>query len=856
MGLWRLWAVALVCAVHLQMQAQRLPAGVTPQHYALAVTPDLKSATFTGAERIDVILSKPTHSITLNAAELEFGPVRAHVGDSNAELLYGTATLDPGKEQATLTFERELPAGPVALEIAYTGKLNDKLRGFYLSRTKLRNYGVTQFESTDARRAFPCFDEPALKATFQLTLVVDAGDIAISNTRRLSDTSGPTAGKHTMVFATTPKMSTYLLAWVVGDFACKETKSDGVPIQVCATPDKAGLTKFALTSAKWDLHFYNRYFGIRYPLTKLDLIAVPDFDSGAMENFGCIIFRESELLVDEKNGTLPSRKDVTTTVAHEIAHQWFGDLVTPVWWDNLWLNEGFATWMETKAAALQHPKWRFDEDAAIDLDHVMEDDASAGTRAIRSRAETPAQIDSMFDEIAYDKAGAVIGMVEHWLGEDIFRQGVQQYLTAHLYGNAAAADFWDTQSRVSGLPVDKVMRSYVEQPGVPLVQIEGVGAGAPVRQTRFVSGERTPRQEAWMIPICFPGSKCRTIAPGMATMDVPAGAFYANAGQKGYYRTDYARELLPGLFAGVESSLAPAERIGLLGDRWAFMLAGRVPVGEVLDLAFVMKADPNPAVLEAALDRLDTVSSTIASGEDRERLQAVIRRELRPAYANMGGPSKREAYDHAEMREALFEALGKAGDSAVLAQANSIAGQLFSGQKPPDPNLGDAAVALSAPHGDPAMYDHVLRVVERTSDPDLKDTAQRVLTRFQLPALVSRTLDYTLSNQVRSQDSLSLLALMLSHPEMQDQAWEFVRNHWDQVLRKAPADSGGHMIAATGNFCSVAQRKSVEDFFAAHPVEGAERTLRKSLQQIDDCVRLRQMEQPLLRQWLDSHSVS
>ena len=847
-------AVALVCVFGLQASAQRLPRGITPQHYALTITPDLANATFTGTERIDVMLDRPARSITLNAAEIEFGPVHAQSSAFKAELLPASVSLDRAKEQATLTFERELPAGRAELDISYSGKLNDKLRGFYLSKAKTRRYGVTQFESTDARRAFPCFDEPALKATFELSLVLDSADSAISNTLVRSDVASPATGEHTVSFATTPRMPTYLLAWVIGDFACSKGKSDGVPIRVCATPDKARLTKFALESAKWDLHYFNRYFGIRYPLPKLDLVAVPDFDSGAMENFGCVIFRESELLASEKDGTLPARKNVTTTVAHELAHQWFGDLVTPAWWDDLWLNEGFATWMETKAAALQHPKWRFAEDAAVDLDHAMQDDASAGTRAIHSRAETPVQIDAMFDEIAYDKAGAVIGMVEHWLGEETFRRGVQQYLRAHLYSSASSDDFWNAQSRVSGLPVDAVMRSFVEQPGVPLVEISGVGTTAPVRQTRFVNGERTVRPEAWAIPVCFNSAGCRVLVPGASSMDVPAVKVFANAGQKGYYRTDYSSNLLTGLFANAETALTPPERIGLLGDRWALMLAGRAPVGQVLDLALAMKRDPSPPVMEEALQRLATVATTIATAQDRVRLQAILRRELAPAYAELGGSSKHEGYDHAEVREALFEALGKAGDPAVLAEASQIAGQLFAGDKPSDPNLSDAAVALAAPHGDEAMYDRVLHVVERTSDPDLKDTAQRVLTRFQDPALVARTLEYSLSNQVRSQDSPTLLALMLEHPEMQDQAWGFVREHWKEVLQKAPPGSGNRFIAATGTFCSVRQRESVASFFAAHPVEGTERTLRRSLQQIDDCMRLRSTEQPLLREWLDRHS--
>src|SRR6185312_6341956 len=270
---------------------------VRPVHYALTITPDLAKARFEGTERIDVVLDAPASAITLNAAEIEFESVRAVVGAESANANAGvprlgaarlarggsggaadaTVALDAADEQATLHFTKPLPAGPVTLDIAYRGILNDKLRGFYLSKTKLRNYGVTQFEATDARRAFPCFDEPALKATFDVTLVVDAGDTAISNTQIVRDTPGPQTGKHTIVFATTPKMSTYLVAWVVGDFQCSKGKSDGIPIRVCATPDKVALTKFALSAAKWDLHYYDSYFGIKYPLKKLDLIAIPDF---------------------------------------------------------------------------------------------------------------------------------------------------------------------------------------------------------------------------------------------------------------------------------------------------------------------------------------------------------------------------------------------------------------------------------------------------------------------------------------------------------------------------------------------------------------------------------------------------
>jgi aminopeptidase N/puromycin-sensitive aminopeptidase len=894
-------AVGLGGIAGVRVEAQRLPGGVRPEHYSLTIAPDLKAATFAGSETIDVVLDAPTTTITLNAAEIEFGAVKAipeakadssaalrndkqgalrsdkqttnanteilgfaqnddHGGnDEQRDAVNAAVTLDAAKEQATLTFARTLPAGRVTLKIEYKGILNDKLRGFYLSKTKARRYGVTQFEATDARRAFPSFDEPALKATFDVTLVVDANDTAISNTKIVSDQPGPVAGKHTVAFAETPRMSTYLVAWLVGDFKCSEGKADGVTIRACATPDKVKLTRFALDAAKQTLRDYDRYFGIKYPMAKLDLVAVPDFEAGAMENFGCITFRETDLLVDKKDGALAAKKEVAEVVAHEMSHQWFGDLVTMAWWDNLWLNEGFATWMETKEAAREHPKWRFDENAAVERERTMDADAGRTTRTIRARAQTPDEINESFDEIAYGKAGAVIGMVENWVGEEVFRRGVHEYLTEHSYGNATAEDFWETEARVSGLPVDTVMRSFVAQPGVPLIRLTSEGAGVPVTQRRFfLSGTAPDTREAWTIPICFKGSSCRLLTPQSATMDVPVlisnhPINYANAGDKGYYRTEYSAAQLAAIVANAETGLTVEERIGLLGDRWALMQAGEGTVGEFLDLALAVKTDPNAAVLQSALGKIGAIEERIATDGDRKRLDGVVRREFGAVYAGMGKGGRHESDDRAELRETLFKALGRAGDAMVLAQAASETQALFAGQKPTD--VADAAVALVVAKGDAAMYEKMLRVAQTATDPDLKEDALHTLTRFQRPELVARTLEYAVSDEVRSQDRWMLIARLLARRETQDQAWAFVQQHWAEMERKATENSGARIVGATGAFCSVERRDEVTSFFAAHAVASAERTLAKAVDSINDCVALRAAQEPELRQWLDVQGV-
>ena len=410
---------------------QRLPTTVIPAHYTLKLAPDLKGATFSGEEAIDLSIQQPTRSITLNAIEITFQSVTIL---SSGPQQTGTVSLDAAKQQATFTFPDTVPAGNATIKVRYTGILNNELRGFYLSKTARRNYAVTQFEATDARRAFPCFDEPAFKATYDISLIVDAADTAISNAPITADTPGPGADKHTLVFDTTPKMSTYLVAFLVGDFQCTSGREDDVDIRVCATPDKVGETAFALTIAKYVLHYYDDYFGIHYPLKKLDLIAIPDFEAGAMENFGAITYRETDLLLDPKSATVADKREVGLVVAHEMAHQWFGDLVTMQWWDNIWLNEGFATWMENKPVTAMHPEWNIPEVVARNEQDTLDIDARPTTRAIRASADTPEEIDQMFDGIAYGKASDVLLTIENYLGEETFRQGVHAYLSAHEYG--------------------------------------------------------------------------------------------------------------------------------------------------------------------------------------------------------------------------------------------------------------------------------------------------------------------------------------------------------------------------------------------------------------------------------------
>ena len=525
-------------------------------------------------------LAEPTGTITLNAHDLTFQSVKIEAaGKAQA----ATVSLDKEKEQATFTVPDKLPAGKATLTIEYTGILNGELRGFYLSKTARRNYAVTQFESTDARRAFPSFDEPAFKATYDISLIVDKGDTGISNGPIVSDTPGPGEGKHTLKFLTTPKMSTYLVAFLVGDFQCSSGEQDGVAIRTCSTPDKVALTSYGVDVAKYVLHYYNTYFGIPYPLKKLDLIGLPDFEAGAMENFGAITYRETALLIDPKTASINAKTQVALVIAHEMAHQWFGDLVTMQWWDNIWLNEGFATWMENKPVEAMHPEWKVDQAVASGMDGTLNLDAQPTTRAIRARADTPAEIEQMFDGISYGKASDVLLSVENYVGPETFRKGVHNYLAAHLYGNATAEDFWNAQTATSHKPVDKIMESLIAQAGVPLLTFGQPQNGkVHVSQKRFYLSPSIQPDAAqkWTLPVCFKTADdkqdCQLLAPDTTSLAVPQSAlFFANADGKGYYRTSYSPADYAALASHVETSLSPTERISLIGDEWAQVRANK-----------------------------------------------------------------------------------------------------------------------------------------------------------------------------------------------------------------------------------------------------------------------------------------
>ncbi|HEY1897434.1 MAG TPA: M1 family metallopeptidase [Terracidiphilus sp.] len=852
-------ALAGVFAAH----AQRLPETVRPEHYAIALTPELKSATFRGTESIDVVLKEPSAAITLNAIEITFKSVKVTSGGREQT---ATVALDNDKQQATLTVPDKLPAGKATIAIEFSGILNNELRGFYLSKTARRNYAVTQFEALDARRAFPCFDEPALKATFDVTLVVDSGDTAISNTPIGSDTPGPDAGKHTLKFDTTPRMSTYLLAFLVGDFQCTAGEQDGVAIRVCSTPDKVALTSYSVDVAKYVLHYYNNYFGIPYPLKKLDLIALPDFEAGAMENFGAITYRETLLLLDPKTASVWSRKNVASVIAHEMAHQWFGDLVTMQWWNNIWLNEGFATWMSNKPLEAMHPEWNTDQSVAAELDGVLNLDSMPTTRAIRAKADTPDEINQMFDGISYGKASVVLLTVENYLGEETFRRGVHNYLAAHVYANATAEDFWGAQTATSHKPADKIMESLVVQPGAPILNFgEPAGGKVEVGQKRFFvspSIQPDPAQK-WTVPVCFKngasGQDCQLLDPSATTLKIPGGGlFFANAGGKGYYRSAYPEGAYTALVAQIETGLTPSERISLVGDELAQLRANKATVGDYLNLAAAVRSDPNAAVFLTAAGGIEiTVDRVAATAEERKGLATWICSTFGPQLARLGTPSESDSPNTRELRAQLFSLLGSYGkDPAVIAQAKEIAEKYMADPGSVEATLGQIALAVAARNGDAALFDKLQNVYETSTNPQFQQSALRHLAMFRDPALVKRGLDYAVSGKVRNQDSAIQVAIALQDVSTRDQTWNYIKTNWDRVQAQFTTAIGADVVGSTSSFCSADGRDDVQRFFAEHKVANSSVSLKHAIERINGCIELRKLQEPNLESWLAAQAKS
>jgi len=849
--------------------AQRLPGNAVPSHYKLSFTPDLVKATFNGDETIDITVKSATKSITLHSAEID---IKEAAITQSGKVQSAKVSYDVDKEQVTLIVENELLIGNVTIHIVYNGILNDQLRGFYLSKSEKRNYAVTQMEATDARRAFPSFDEPAYKATFDISLTIDKNDIAISNGAQISDTPGPSEDKHTIKFQTTAKMSTYLVAMVVGDFKCISGEVDQIALRVCSTPERANMLGHALESTKHIVHYMNGYYGIPYPYGKLDQVGIPDFAAGAMENTGLITYRETDMLVDPKTGSEDERKNVAGVVSHEIAHQWFGDLVTMKWWDDIWLNEGFATWMANKPLNEWKPEWNTNLDDAQETGGALGIDGLASTRAIHASADTPAEISQLFDGIAYGKTAAVLRMIESFTGEKPFQDGVRSYLKKYSYQNTAAEDFWNEIATVTHKPVDKIMPTFVNQAGAPLLQVKAVCEGTKTKvsisQERFfvdpmLVAKSSP--EIWQVPICIKmpnkaGGICRVLTQKQEDVMID-GCFpwvFANMGGKGYFRTQYDPAMRAKFVPELGTALRQTERVRFVNDEWAMVNSNHQKVGSYLDLANGLKNETYFAVLDTFLARVNYITDKHLTGDDKKKFSAWVRSILQPFAKKLG--MVRQPSDNPNtrsLRNLVLNTMANHEDPAVLAHFKSMVESYMKDPATGDPDQIDSAIFMTARHGDAALYDHFLEKMRAsTNEPSAYYRYMGALTAFSDPSLVQMTMALGLSGEIRTQDLFRIWGGLFDNKAVQKDVWSYYKNNFDTIQERTKGGLGSGQAAVTSAFCEHALRDDAKEFFEKKNIPGSARTLKQSLESADTCIRFHDAHFKEITEWLGKHTPS
>lgn len=846
------------------MDPYRLPRTVVPTRYDLCLEPDLATAAFTGEVLIAVTVHEPTAEVWLNAAELEVPGAWAENDSRPAQA--ATVTLDAATERCRLAFARPLQPGPHRLRLTFRGTLNDKLRGAYRSKYKdaagnTRWLAATQFEPTDARRTFPCWDEPGFKAIFATTLVIDPALTAVSNTRVVSEQV--VGGRKVVRFADTIPMSTYLVAYVVGGLEATEPVMVGpTPLRVWCVPGKRRLASVAQQIGAFSLRFYEDYYGRPYPGDKLDLLAIPDFASGAMENLGAITFRETALLVDEASATHAELERVADVVAHENAHMWFGDLVTMAWWNGLWLNEAFATFLEMVAVDAWKPEWQRWTTFGVSRAAALVVDGLHSTRPIEYPVEAPHDADAMFDVLTYEKGASVLRMVEQYFGEEVFRAGVRDYLHKHAYGNTETGDLWLALAEASGQPVPAIMDGWVFRPGYPLVSARLEGRTLLLSQQRFTYlplPARTPPQR-WHVPVQVrveAGGVSAThrlmLTGGETRVDLPGefSAVLVNEGGHGFYRVHYSAELLERLLQRVPDGLGAIERFNLVNDSWAAAQAGLMPLAEYLGLTAWFRGERDKNVWAVLLGSFHALHRLLDAA-DRPRLEALVRDRAGPALADFGwAPRSGESELTRQLRGELVRGLGTLGnDPAVQTRAAEVYARAARDPASVEANVLAAVIPVLAQAGDAARYDEFLHRFRDAATPQEEQRYLYALAAFRQPELLEQTLARTVTGEFRTQDAPYLLRTLLMNVSGRERTWQFIKANWDTMSREYPVPGVRRMFEGVVGLATPGLERDVNEFVKARRIDLGGKTLAQYLEQLRVAVALREREGEALRRYL------
>ena len=849
-----------------------LPSNVRPRHYQITLQPDLDKFTFDGLELIEIEIAETASDIVLNADEMQVHTATL-VQDGSSQPATAI-TLDGELETVTLSFANAIEPGAAQLDLRFTGALNDKLRGFYRSQYvnpegETAYLATTQFEATDARRAFPCWDEPSCKATFQLTLNIPTQMVAVSNTP-IIDTAGLDSGYKSMMFARTPVMSTYLMAFVIGDLTYIEQEAvNNTRVGVWTTRGKEEQGRFALETSARMLSFFNDYFGIPYPLEKLDHIAIPDFAAGAMENWGCITYRETALLVDPDNSSASTRQRVAEVVAHEMAHMWFGDLVTMEWWDDLWLNESFASWMGTKAVDWAFPEWQmWTQFVNMDTNRALSLDGLKNSHPIEQEVKDPSEISQLFDAISYSKGASVIRMLEQFLTPEVFQQGLHQYLNANQYANARTEHLWAALEEASQQPVTAIMGTWTGQMGYPVLRVEAHESGdhleLALSQERFVydnlMGESEPEQMVWQVPVGVAQSGngegqilVMDSPQARLRLDRPAGAdgwFKVNPLQTGFFRVNYSEADWQRLMPAISALTLPAtDRLGIQNDAYALSKAGLLPVTQFLALAEAYKNEDDASVWSDLASNLRDIELLVADEPYHENFRSFARNLFGPAARRIGWEARDgEGHLDALLRSTVLSQAGSYGDPEFLSQARERFDAYLKDGSSLHPDVRGLVFSLAAQGGDDTTYDALWELEKKADLQEEKIRLLLALARFTQPELLQETLRRAISDDVRSQDTISVITSVASNLRGRHLAWQFVKDNWDEFDRRYGDGGFGLMrlVSICSNFVDADKLAEVETFFQEHPAPAAERTIRQALERVRLNVRWLELNRSVL----------
>lgn len=810
-----------------------------PLHYDLTFEPHFDDFTFSGKEIIDALVLKPTNTITLHAAELKIK--NCHVLLAGQKISAKTR-LDEKKEILTIVLPKKIK-GKARLFVEFTGILNDRLVGFYRSQYKdkqgrTKYLATTQFEAADARRAFPCWDEPAAKATFDVALIVEKNHTAISNTNVISKKK---LGNKTLYkFARTPIMSTYLLYLGVGEFEFLSGKMGKTVIRIATTKGNSSKGKFSLDICKKLLKAYEDYFGIKYPLPKLDLIAVPDFASGAMENWGAITFRETILLYDPKTSSTQTKQHIAEVVSHELAHQWFGNLVTMEWWNDLWLNESFATFMATKFVDRFYPEWKlWDQFLEDTMNTAMALDALHSSHPIDVKVNSPSEIREIFDAISYDKGGCVLRMLENFVTEKVFRAGLRKYLKKFAYKNAKGDDLWGAIGKEAKMPVRVMVNSWLKQVGFPLVEVQKQDSKLIISQKRFVHEKKGKEKGLWHIPLSVSQDHKtirKLVTKSQDAIRVREMPLVVNAGRAGFYRVKYSSDLLYSLRPLVsEKTLSHIDRWALQNDLFALCVSGDSTVRDYLDFTSNYEDEDDYITQSNIASNLYFLYNKTITEPFSYEIRNATHQFLRTLYFKLGWDAKtNEPHTNKLLRSFMLGALGRLDDDEIISEANKRFDAYLKNPSSLDPDIQEAVFSIVAWNGNSTTYKKLLELYRKVATQEEKIRFLGALCSFKDDKLLKNTLDFSQSKEVRSQNMHIPIMKVAANPYGKKILWPWLKKNWKSLRKKVGPGSPllNRMVASISQVADASMEKEIRRFFKANPTPGTERTLEQTLERI------------------------